>query len=167
MTYASLLEMVKANQGRIVVNLEAVEVGREKKSNFPRFGFGFGWTKKMRGSYNGTFPVELETTARGQCQKRNILGMGYGFAWAKEMRGQIGDMEFDLTAIKVIKKKEKNILAAGYGFAWVEQMTGEIGNGIKLRFTTTSVGKEKNTGFPGFGYGYGWSDKAELAISID
>ncbi len=166
MDYEALVDLVKKNQGHLTLDLEAVDVNHEAKLNFPKSGLNCSWTKKMRGGYNGALPVELVTTNTGRYTKRNILGIDYGFAWAKTMRGKLGNLEFDLIATRVIKKREKKLLAFGYSYGWVEQMTGEIGPRLKLRFTTTDVGQEKKSSFPGFGSGFGWSNKAELVITL-
>ncbi|NQT97438.1 MAG: hypothetical protein HQ562_06825 [Candidatus Marinimicrobia bacterium] len=166
MDYEALVDLVKNNQGRLTLDLVAVDIDREANTNFTNSGLSCAWTKKMQGGYNGALPVELVTTDTGRYTKRNILGIGYGFAWAKKMRGKLGDMEFDLIATRVIKKREKRLLAFGYSYAWVEQMTGEIGPRLKLRFTTTDVGQEKKSSFLGFGSGFGWSNKAELVITL-
>ncbi|MFH1852403.1 MAG: hypothetical protein ABIA75_08665 [Candidatus Neomarinimicrobiota bacterium] len=167
MTYANLVDLVKSNQGKLILDVTTIEVGRETKKRFAGIGHGFTWTKKMRGSYNGTLAVELETTATGRTSQKNLLGLPFGFVWAKEMHGHLDELEFDLTATKVVKKRRKGLLAAGYGYAWAEQMSGEIGPHLRLRFTTTEVSREPQSRFAANSSGLAWSNKAELVITLN
>ncbi len=164
--YKKILELIKNNGGELKVELLATDIGIEKKSTFPGFGFGFAWTKKMSGEI-GEFKINLFTTSVSSRRKWTFPYLGFGFTWEKIMHGSVADNEITLKATKVGMEKKWGFPYLGYGYAWASQMEGSCGKEINARLETTSVGKEKKWTFPGFGFGFAWADKAQLTLTLN
>jgi hypothetical protein len=164
LSYDALVDMVRKNGNQLKIDLVATEVGRDRKWGFPYMGYGFAWTKRMKGTFD-TISVDLITTEVGMEKKWGFPYRGYGFAWAKRMKGYIGGNEITLTAKKVSMEKKWGFPYQGYGHAWAQGMSGECGSLLKADFETTKVGRETKWGFPYMGYGYAWAQEGILTVT--
>ncbi len=163
--YESLIRMIKDKGGNLVIHLKTSEVGKDKATRFPWLGYGFAWTKRMRGSHDG-INVELSTTKVGKDRKWRFPFLGHGYAWRQEMQGSIGGNDSTLTANKIIKKKSWSFPYFGYGYSWTEEMSGDCGQELIVELKTPKVVKKRRWLFPYFGFGYAWVMEGELSISL-
>ena len=165
-SYEALVDLVRENGGQLRIDVSTTDVGMQKKWGFPYFGFGFAWTKGMRGALND-IQVDLRATEVGMEKKRRFPYFGYGFAWAKRVQGTIGGNEVTLTAGKVATEKKRRFPYFGSGFAWTQEMSGECGGQLKVDLLTTDVGRDKKWGFPYRGYGFAWANKGVLTLVLN
>lgn len=164
-TYESLIEIVRKNGGTLDIDLAAIEVEKTRATRFPWLGYGYAWTKRMKGVYEG-ITVDLNTTVVGKDKKWSFPYQGHGYAWRQELQGRIGGNEATLTAMKVTRKKRWSFPYHGYGYAWTEEMAGECGKDIKIELMTTEVGKIRRWMFPYFGFGYAWVKEGVLSLTL-
>jgi len=165
-SYEALVDLVRENGGQLRIDVSTNDVGMKKKWGFPYFGFGFAWTKGMRGALNG-IQVVLRATEVGMEKKHRFPYFGYGFAWAQRVQGTIGGNEATLTAGKVATEKKRRFPYFGSGFAWTQEMSGECGGQLKVDLLTTDVGRDKKWGFPHRGYGFAWANKGVLTLALN
>ncbi|MFC2118044.1 hypothetical protein ACFLSY_05330 [Bacteroidota bacterium] len=163
--YKKLISKIKENNGKLDIELLANDIGIEKKTTFPGFGFGFAWTKKMHGETDDII-VDLSTISVSSRRKWSFPYFGFGFTWEKIMHGSVCNNEINLKATKVGMEKKWGFPYLGYGYAWVSEMEGSCGAQITAKLKTTDVGKEKKWTFPYFGFGFSWADKAVLTLTL-
>jgi hypothetical protein len=163
--YDSILQTIRDNGGTLNIVVNAREVGKSKSLRFPYAGFGYAWTKRMRGMADG-IGVDLSTIKVGKDRKRGFPYLGHGFAWQQEMQGLIGGHEVNLTAKKVIRKKSWGFPYRGFGYAWTDEMAGQMGDQIQVTVKSTAVKKKRGWQFPYFGFGYAWVKDGTLALSL-
>ena len=164
--YDTLLQTIKDNGGSLDIMVNASEVSKSKSLRFPYAGFGYAWTKRMRGAADG-IAVDLNTTRVGKDRKRGFPYLGHGFAWQQEIQGSIGGHEVNLTAKKVIRKKSWGFPYRGYGYAWTDEMAGKLGDQIQVRMKSAAVKKKRGWQFPYFGFGYAWVKGGEISLSLN
>lgn len=165
MPYASLVELVEDSGRQLSIELDCLEVCRERKWVFPYFGHGYAWTKRMQGGYK-ELEVQLRTEEVGRARKTRFPYMGYGFAWEATMLGNISGNPVSLTASKVQREMKRSFPYKAHGLAWTEKMSGECGDRLKLELQTSEVVKRRAWRFPYFGFGYAWISKAELILAV-
>jgi hypothetical protein len=165
-SYQALVDLVKEKGGRLDIDLSATDIGTVKKHNFPYFGYGYAWCKRMQGAA-GAVAVDLASTEVGMAREQGFPYRGYGFAWVKVMQGHVGGNEITLTAVKAARKKTWEFPYFGFGRAWTETMTGRCGDQLRAELTVTDVGTRAERGFPYLGYGFAWENKAILALILD
>ena len=165
-SYDSLLRKVEENDGRLNIELDAVDSCKFKQWTFPWIGWGYSWTKSMKGSANGIL-VDLLTTEVGTKRATIIPGIGWGFAWEQKMVGDICGHEISLTATVVkTQKTGLYIFRIGWGFGWTLEMAGRCGDRLQAILTTSDVKREKETTFPGIGWGYARMNRAVLTLTV-
>lgn len=165
LTYPELVELVKSQGGEVQINLFAAGVKRKRKWRMPYLGYGYAWTKKMRGEFDG-IAMKVETREEGRSRKWSFPYFGYGYAWIKNMEGSIGGHQISLTVRKVRKKRKQRFPYLGYGFAWAEELEGCCGDQLYAHLQTTEVGKKMERQFPYFGYGFAWEKQGTLRLVI-
>jgi hypothetical protein len=163
-SYEALVDLVRKNGGKLKIDLNTTEVGRNRRWSFPYFGYGFAWSKRMKGTFSSIL-IDLMTTEVGIERKWDFPYMGYGYAWAKRMQGYIGGNKITLMAKKVSMEKKWEFPYMGYGYAWIQEMSGECGHQLKIHLLTTQVSREKKWEFPYQGYGFAWADKGILTLT--
>ena len=166
LSYDFLMDLLRSNGGEIETELITTETGEKKKWNFPYFGYGFAWTKKLE-NIEKNITVELATSKVGMLKKSLFPFAGYGFAWAKEMTGFINGNKFTLSATKVEMQKKLAFPYFGFGYAWTMEMEGKCGNKINLKYINTEVEKKRKWEFPYKGYGFAWNKKGILSIKLE
>jgi hypothetical protein len=165
LSYDALVELVKANGGRLSIELSAVEVARERKQSFPYRGYGRAWVKRLQGAFSNTL-AELTTTEVGRDRTHRFPYQGYGFAWANRLQGTIGGNDVDLKASKVKREMKRRFPFFGHGYAWTEEMSGQCGDRLEVALLTTDVGKHRGQRFPHSGYGYAWMKTSTLTVTM-
>jgi len=165
LSYNDLVDLIKMNNGRIIIDLTTAEVERQKKWGFPFLGYGYAWVKRFQGNSNGV-SVELTTTETGRQRKWTFPYFAFGFAWEKTVQGSIAGNDLTLAAKKVARKRKWEFPWVGFGFAWTEEMEGECGADLTVRLTITDVNRKKRWEFPYLGYGYAWAKGACLELSL-
>ena len=163
-SYNALIDLVKGNEGKLIIEISTTEVGIEKKGSFPYFGYGFAWAARMHGSCNDIV-VDLTAGEIGKKKKATFPYLGLGYAWAKTMQGSIGGNDVQLH-VKKVNMEKKWVIYWGFGFAWTQEMSGTCGDRLRVDFVTTDVGRKKEWGFPYKGYGFTWAKKGELTITL-
>ena len=162
--YQALVELVKESGGQISVEILATDIATEKKWGFPHLGYGYAWTRHMRG-FQENLQAELSTVEVGKSRGWSFPYFAYGFAWEKRMEGVIGGNQITLEVTKVQRERKWRFPYLGYGYAWAESMSGRCGEQLKADLQTTQVGKRREWGFPYFSFGFAWINKAVLTIS--
>jgi hypothetical protein len=162
--YEDLLALVHQNGSQIKIELAATEVSTQKQREFPYFGFGFAWAKRMQGSFNN-LPVDLFASEIGKDKKKSFPYFGYGFAWVKTLEGHVAGNRIVLTARRVERETKQAFPYRGYGFAWTQEMSGACGDLLQARLVITDVGRKEEYGFPYFGFGYAWENKGMLTLT--
>ena len=160
-SYKALIDVVKENEGKLIIEISTTEVGMEKKWSFPYFGYGFAWAARMHGSLNDIV-IDLTASDIGKEKKAMFPWLGLGYAWVKTMHGSIGGNEVILDVKKVDMKKSW-VFYFGFGFAWTQEMSGKCGDRLIIDIVTTEVGRKKEWGFLWRGYGFTWAKKGEVA----
>lgn len=166
-TIDEFTELLRQHGGTIVVPMVTTLVDWERKMRFPKFGYGYAWSEKMRGVLDQRFLITLDTVEIGRKNQWNILMLGYGFAWAKRMQGTMGGLHFSLDTVEIDTTKNWLIIGFGYGFGWAKRMTGQMAPDITIEMETTAIDKKKESVFPGFGFGYAWVQTANLTFSLN
>ena len=164
LSYNELIDLVKKNGGKLIIDVSTTEVGIEKKWSFPYFGYGYAWSAGMYGSYND-IAVDLTASDIGKVKKMIIPWFGYGYAWVKTMHGSIGGNEVILH-VKKVNTNKSWFFKFGFGFAWTQEMSGKCGDRLNVEIVTTEVGRKKEFGFPWRGYGYAWAKKGKMTLSL-
>ena len=166
-SYEALVDLVGKNGGSLRIDLSASEVGREKRRGFPYSGYGYAWTKRMRGVSNNIL-VDLATTGVGKAKKERFPYRGFGMAWAKAMQGSVAGNQVALTAKRVGTDRKWSFPYSGYGYAWAQEMSGQCGDELTVDLRTTDVGRRRRSGFPYLGYGLAWArwQDRQLARSV-
>ena len=165
LSYDALLDLVRANGGRLTIDISTIAVERERKHSFPHRGYGRAWARKLQGTL-GNALADLNTTEVGRDRRQQFPYQAYGFAWANGMRGTIGGNEVNLAASRVKRETKWRFPYRGYGYAWTEEMSGECGDRLYVELVTTDVGKHRGRQFPYFAYGYAWANKATLTLTL-
>jgi hypothetical protein len=163
--YDTLIDTIRGNGGRIEIRLSTTDIGKRNRWNFPYFGYGYAWEKRMEGEFNN-LSVILSASEVFFKRKSGFPYAGYGFGWVKSFRGAIGGNEITLSSTKVAREKIHTFPFFGFGRAWTEELSGQCGESITASFTTTRVGKKRRTTFPWLGYGYGWVQQGVLMLSV-
>ena len=164
--YEGLVELVGESGGRLEMELTAAEVGKARRFRFPYIGYGFAWTKRMKGNQDN-FPVELWTTEVGIDKVWTFPYFGHGFAREQKMIGFVGGNEITLVANEIAREKKWGFPYRGYGYGWTMEMFGKCGDLLQGRLITTKAGRKKEWQFPYQGYGYAWADRATLTLSLN
>lgn len=165
LTYEALVETIENCEGNLSIELNCIEVFKERKWSFPYFGYGYAWTKSMQGSYQNLI-AHLNTTEVGRSKKNRFPYLGYGFAWEARMEGDIAGNPLTLKSSKVNRDTKIRFPYKGFGFAWTQEMNGNCGEQIQLSFQTTEVMRRMGWRFPYFGFGYAWISKGVLSLTI-
>ena len=163
-SYNELIDVVKENDGKLIIEVSTTEVETEKKWSFPYFGYGFAWAARMHGLFNDIV-IDLTASDIGKEKKAAFPWLGLGYAWVKTMHGSIGGNEVILQ-VKKVEMKKSWVIYWGFGFAWTQEMSGKCGNRLSVDFVTTEVGRKKGWGFPYQGYGFTWAKKGKLTIAL-
>ena len=141
LSYKELIDIVRENGGKLVIDVSTTEVGFEKKYSFPYFGYGFAWAAKMNGSCDDV-GIDFTAVDIGKKKISTFPWVGLGYAWVKTMRGTIGGNEVVFQVNKVDMKKSW-VFYFGFGFAWTQEMCGKCGDRLKAEIVTTDVGRKK------------------------
>jgi hypothetical protein len=165
MPYDRLVDLIRANGGKLQIEVTATEVGMEKSWSFPYFAYGFAWAKRMQGAYEG-ITVDLRCNDVRKVKEQRFPYLGYGFAWVNSMQGTIGGCKVSLTAKKVVREKKWSFPYFAYGFAWTEMMSGACGEQLKADLVITEVGKKRQLRFAYLGYGFAWEKKGTLTLAL-
>ncbi|MCP4705322.1 MAG: hypothetical protein GY865_11990 [candidate division Zixibacteria bacterium] len=163
--YQSLVDLIKKNNGELIIDLQTTEVGKGRKFVFPGRGNGFAWAKRIEGQFDN-IPVELQTTEVGTDSDWSFPHQGYGFAWEKQMTGFVGGNKIVLDSTKVERKKQFLFPYRGHGYAWSEELTGNCGSSIIAKMVTTDISRERNWFLFYFAFGYAWINKASLHLFL-
>jgi len=164
-TYDELVDLVKENSGQVSIDLTAAGVEVKRKWRFPYLGYGYAWSKRLIGVFEGVL-AELTTLEKGHSSGWSFPYRGYGFAWIKSMAGTIGGNQVELVAVKIGREKKWSFPFFGYGRAWTEKLEGECGDSLRVDLVTTQVARKKSQRFPYLGYGYAWENKAVLTMAL-
>ena len=78
-SYAALVDVVKANGGQLRIELATTDVGQAKSRRFPFRGYGLAWAKRMQG-VSDDIVVDLTTEDLGVEKRWRFPYLGYGFA---------------------------------------------------------------------------------------
>lgn len=163
LSYEQLVQKVVKNEGRLEIQLSAVQVHFERKWSFPYFGYGYAWTERMTGELDG-MPVELITTQVGRDRTQRFLFRGYGFAWMKEAQGKVAGNDLELKISKLMREMRWSFPYFGYGYAHAERMRGTCGAELLAELVITEAGRRSEEGFPYRGFGFAWEHKGTLAL---
>ena len=164
-SYDGLVDLVRANGGRLSIEMSTVEVARERKGSFPYHGYGRAWAKRLQGTFSNVL-ADLITTEVGRDRAKRFPYRGYGFAWANRVQGTIGGNDVDLKVSKVKRQMKRRFPYFGYGYAWTEEMSGQCGHMLKADLVTTDVGTHRAWRFPHSGHGYAWAKRATLTLTL-
>lgn len=164
-SYAALVDLVKANGGQLRIELATTDVGMEKKRRFPFLGYGLAWAKRMQGA-SGDIVVDLTTVEVGVMQRWRFPYLGYGFAWVKRLQGSIAGHDATLTAKKVGREKKWGFPYFGFGYAWTCELAGQGGDALRIDLSITDLGRRKERGFPYFGFGLAWENQGLLVLTL-
>jgi len=105
----------------VSIDLQAVDVGRDKKSGFPWRGFSFAWVNEMGGTIGGN-ATALTAGKVHRERKWSFPYFGFGYAWTEEMHGTCGDqLEIDLVTTEISKKNEQRLPWHGFGLSWIKE----------------------------------------------
>ena len=170
-TYDTLVDMVRENDGELSIDMETTKVGRDKERPlFDRSGFGYAWSEEMYGCLGDDIPVKLRQLNVGRETYEQVWEhSAFGYAWTNVFAAEVGGNPFTLVATRAQKEEEIPSLShRGFGFGHTLEMEGTFGDSLRVTLTTTETHSEKDDpGHGNIGYGYGWMQQAQMTIYLD